>query len=226
MRERDTVRAPGRRRVRRAARGERRWTPARSWSPSACSTRCASPSIWPTRSAASYGDREHRRRLRPARDRRGSPRRRRRPMYAAKEAGRNQYVAFESGMQTAAQDESPWRWICRRARRRGAVPRLPAEGRPRAERPTGVEALLRWRHATRGVIAPDVFIPIAESSGLILAIGALGAATRRRQAAAWRARGHRALDVASTSPAASSTTTSCIDDVRSALRRDGPRAAA
>lgn len=35
----------------------------------------------------------------------------------------------------------------------------------------GVEALLRWRHSTRGIISPAEFIPVAEDTGLIVAIG-------------------------------------------------------
>ena len=54
----------------------------------------------------------------------------------------------------------------------------------------GVEALLRWQHPTRGVISPDEFIPVLEENGLILGVGALGAAAGLRpggQVAAARA---------------------------------------
>jgi predicted signal transduction protein with EAL and GGDEF domain len=37
---------------------------------------------------------------------------------------------------------------------------------------TGVEALLRWKHPTKGDISPGVFVPIAEEAGLMPALGA------------------------------------------------------
>ncbi|MCJ2007335.1 EAL domain-containing protein [Methylobacterium sp. J-092] len=49
----------------------------------------------------------------------------------------------------------------------------------------GFEALLRWTHPTRGLVPPDVFIPVAEERGTISAIGMWVLRTACREAAAW-----------------------------------------
>ncbi len=142
-------------------------------------------------------------------------------LYAAKEAGRNQYVTYESGMQTAAQDRITLEMDLTDAI---AAEQLFLVYQPtfdlKTERTTGVEALLRWRHAERGVIAPDVFIPIAERSGLILSIGRWVLHTATLQAAAWRARGYD-LAISVNVSGRQLDHDELVDDVRSALLESG-----
>ncbi|MFZ5876467.1 MAG: putative bifunctional diguanylate cyclase/phosphodiesterase [Nitrospirota bacterium] len=61
----------------------------------------------------------------------------------------------------------------------------------RTGRVTGVEALVRWRHPQRGIIAPDEFIPLAEHSGLIKPLTQWVLAAARDQALRWRDEGYR-----------------------------------
>jgi EAL domain-containing protein (putative c-di-GMP-specific phosphodiesterase class I) len=56
--------------------------------------------------------------------------------------------------------------------------------------PTGVEALIRWKHPVRGIIQPNDFIPLLEETGMIVEIGAWVLMEACRQAAQWRASGH------------------------------------
>jgi EAL domain-containing protein (putative c-di-GMP-specific phosphodiesterase class I) len=54
---------------------------------------------------------------------------------------------------------------------------------------TGVEALVRWQHPDRGLLAPVSFVPVAEETGMILEIGQWVMREAARAAAAWRAAG-------------------------------------
>jgi len=142
-------------------------------------------------------------------------------LYTAKEGGRNQYVTYESGMQTAAQDRITLEMDLADAI---AAEELFLVYQPtfdlKSERTTGVEALLRWRHAARGVIAPDVFIPIAERSGLILPIGRWVLQTATWQAAQWRAQGQD-LSISVNVSGRQLDHDELVDDVRSALLESG-----
>jgi diguanylate cyclase (GGDEF)-like protein len=57
----------------------------------------------------------------------------------------------------------------------------------RSHRVSGLEALIRWRHPTRGVVGPDDFIPVAEACGLISVIGEWVLRRACLDAAAWPA---------------------------------------
>jgi diguanylate cyclase (GGDEF)-like protein len=59
-----------------------------------------------------------------------------------------------------------------------------------------VEALVRWRHPTRGIVPPDEFIPVAEESGLIVQLSDLVMRQALKQISAWWQAGCRDLRVA------------------------------
>jgi diguanylate cyclase (GGDEF)-like protein len=92
----------------------------------------------------------------------------------------------------------------------------------------GAEALLRWQHPTRGIVAPGDFIPIAEESGLIVPLGRWVLREACRQLARWRAEetSARALQISVNVSARQLQAADFVDDVREALAGAGlePRA--
>ncbi|MCA3874409.1 MAG: EAL domain-containing protein, partial [Burkholderia sp.] len=93
-------------------------------------------------------------------------------MYHAKALGRNAYCFFEASMNANVREHLKLVQELRLALERRE---LVLHYQPKFEVPhgpiIGVEALLRWMHPTRGLIAPDQFISIAEKTGLIVPIG-------------------------------------------------------
>jgi EAL domain-containing protein (putative c-di-GMP-specific phosphodiesterase class I) len=59
----------------------------------------------------------------------------------------------------------------------------------------GVEALVRWKHSTRGLLAPKQFITIAEACGLIVPIGRWVMREACRQARAWQEQGFTPIPI-------------------------------
>lgn len=86
---------------------------------------------------------------------------------------------------------------------------------------TGAEALLRWRDANLGDISPAVFIPLAEETGLIVALGAWVLDEAVRQAARWRQVSGQPLSVAVNVSALQFQQPDFVQRVASALQREG-----
>jgi diguanylate cyclase (GGDEF)-like protein len=107
-------------------------------------------------------------------------------MYAAKDAGRNAYRFYTADMNARVQ----LRLQLETDMRRGLMDdEFFLVYQPQIEMKTGracgVEALLRWRDPQRGVISPAEFIPIAEESGMIQALGARVLRDACRQVMQW-----------------------------------------
>jgi diguanylate cyclase (GGDEF)-like protein len=146
-------------------------------------------------------------------------------LYKAKAIGKNGYVKFESAMQAAAQDRIQLEMDLAAALELQQLflvyqPMLDLE----SERVVGVEALLRWRHPLSGVIAPDVFIPIAEDNGTIVTIGRWVLEQACRQGAAWRRRGYP-LNISVNASARQLERSEYVEEVRAALHDSGLPAA-
>ena len=90
-------------------------------------------------------------------------------MYRAKERGRDCFEIYSVDMNSAAEARLALEGDLHHALSTG---QLRVVYQPQFDlvtgRLTGVEALARWEHPTRGSIAPDTFIPLAEESGLIV----------------------------------------------------------
>ncbi|PXW95809.1 diguanylate cyclase/phosphodiesterase [Sphaerotilus hippei] len=115
-------------------------------------------------------------------------------MYRAKDAGRNRVAYFAPEMTAAAQKRLTMESELRHAlERREFVVYYQPRVDVRSNRICGAEALVRWQHPKRGLIAPGVFISYAEDCGLIGELGAQVLEIAARQQARWQAQG---LDLA------------------------------
>ena len=111
-------------------------------------------------------------------------------MYRAKQQGRGNHVFFESAMNHEAQRRMVLDRELRHALQAGEfVLYYQPQFDLRTNRIVGAEALIRWMHPTRGLVAPGPFISFAEETGLIEGIGAWVLAEACAQFMSWRADG-------------------------------------
>ncbi|MBI1624875.1 EAL domain-containing protein [Comamonas sp. EJ-4] len=111
-------------------------------------------------------------------------------MYVAKRNGGNSFAVFEPHMGSDASEQLELQSDLRNAIQRQQMS-LHYQPKIDGERGSiiGVEALLRWTHPERGMIAPDIFIPLAERFGIIINLGNWVIEEACRQLAEWRGMG-------------------------------------
>jgi diguanylate cyclase (GGDEF)-like protein/PAS domain S-box-containing protein len=107
-------------------------------------------------------------------------------LYAAKDGGRGRHHFYAADLHTDAEERRQLEADLREALSIGG---LELYYQPvvhtATERITGFEALLRWNHPTRGWLSPAKFIPVAEDTGLIAAIGEWALRTACNDLARW-----------------------------------------
>lgn len=140
-------------------------------------------------------------------------------MYSAKRNGRNGYQFYSSAMNAEAERKLE---LERRIRRAIANDEFSLCFQPiqhtRSGETRAAETLLRWRDPERGPVSPDTFIPVAEDTGLIIAIGAWVLRAACEQARAWQDRGFRPIRLAVNVSGHQIREPGFVDEVAKALR--------
>jgi len=111
-------------------------------------------------------------------------------MYEAKNKGRNSYAFYHPSLtQKAAHYLTRERELYHALAKNQFLLHYQPQFSPTKRRITGVEALIRWQHPTKGILSPAEIIPIAEASRLIIEIGNWILTEACKQLNQWRAAG-------------------------------------
>jgi diguanylate cyclase (GGDEF)-like protein len=143
-------------------------------------------------------------------------------MYQAKGDGKGRYSVFEVGMHQAVVER-----LALKADLRTAIARreFAVHYQSMVDLTTGAvvgaEALVRWQHPTRGLLAPADFLPVAEETGLISGIGSHVLARACADAVSWPRPDGRQLRVSVNLSASQLRDESVVDEVASVLAATG-----
>ncbi len=142
-------------------------------------------------------------------------------MYRAKWDGKNRYAVFETDMQDSIQNRMELEMDLREALENDEFflayqPTIDLNDMS----PTGVEALIRWRHPTRGVVQPDDFVPLLEETGMIVEVGKWVLEEACSQGAAWHEAGYP-IGMAVNVSGRQLDTDQLVADIESALSQSG-----
>jgi diguanylate cyclase (GGDEF)-like protein/PAS domain S-box-containing protein len=145
-------------------------------------------------------------------------------MYAAKRQGKGRYALFEPAMHASIVERLDLAADLSRAVEKGQLhlcyePQISLE----SGRICCLEALVRWRHPTRGEVSPGEFIPLAEETGMILPIGRWVLREACRQVKTWQERWPTPapLTIAVNLSARQLQHPGVVDEVRAALAAAG-----
>lgn len=143
-------------------------------------------------------------------------------MYYAKGLGRNNYQFFTKELSTRIADQVA---LENRLQKAASQQEFVLMYQPKISLKTGkvvgAEALIRWQHPENGLIAPNIFIPTAEDTGLIKVIGQWVLSEACRQNKAWQAAGLRAIPVAINVSAVELRFSGFLNQVSKALLHSG-----
>ncbi|HYA37768.1 MAG TPA: EAL domain-containing protein [Candidatus Methylomirabilis sp.] len=143
-------------------------------------------------------------------------------MHEAKESGRNRFVFYTQELDARAQESLEFEIGLRQAlQNQQFVIHYQPRVNVQSGTVTGVEALLRWQHPERGLIAPDRFIPLLEDTGMIIPAGEWVMQQACRQARRWHDAGHRSLRISVNLSMKQFRAGSLLASVRHALEGSG-----
>jgi diguanylate cyclase (GGDEF)-like protein len=143
-------------------------------------------------------------------------------MYTAKRQGKDRFAVFQSEMHEAAVARLEMEGAMRRGLEYGEfLLHYQPVVAVRSGELVGAEALVRWAHPTKGLLAPDTFIPLAEDTGLIAQLGRHVLHMACAEARRWIDLGVPASFYITVNVSARQLEDRFIDDVRAALASSG-----